>query len=112
MPEIIRVENLLKKFGEFTAVAGIDFTVQAGEIFGFLGPNGAGKSTTLKVLSGILHPDAGEVRVLGLVPWQARRALGFRIGTVFGQRSQLWYHLPPNDTFELLAHVYELDRSA
>jgi ABC-2 type transport system ATP-binding protein len=96
---------------EVTAIESLSFSVARGERVAFIGPNGAGKSTTLKVLSGILHPDAGEVRVLGLVPWQARRELGFRIGTVFGQRSQLWYHLPPDDTFELLSHVYELDRA-
>lgn len=60
------------------------------------------------MLSGILEPDAGQAQVLGYVPWQERQALGFRIGTVFGQRSQLWYHLPARATFELLGHVYEL----
>jgi len=95
---------------EVVAVAGLTFTIQAGERVAFVGPNGAGKSTTIKVLSGILHPDAGEARVSGLVPWTQRRALGFRIGTVFGQRTQLWYHLPAGDTFDLLAHVYEQER--
>jgi len=94
---------------EIPAVENLDFRVEPGERVAFVGPNGAGKSTTIKILSGILHPDAGEVRVLGLVPWQDRHELGFRIGTVFGQRSQLWYHLPAADTFELLAKVYEQD---
>jgi ABC-2 type transport system ATP-binding protein len=89
------------------AVEGLSFTVAAGERVAFVGPNGAGKSTTIKILSGILYPDAGRVAVLGLEPWRERRRLGFRIGTVFGQRSQLWYHLPADDTFELLARVYE-----
>jgi ABC-2 type transport system ATP-binding protein len=93
------------------AVDGISFSIQAGERVAFIGPNGAGKSTTLKVLSGILHPDAGSVEVAGLVPWRQRQALGFRIGTVFGQRSQLWYHLPARDTFELLGSVYDLPRA-
>jgi ABC-2 type transport system ATP-binding protein len=91
------------------AVDRVSFSIDPGERVAFIGPNGAGKSTTLKILSGILHPDAGSAEVDGLVPWQDRRALGFRIGTVFGQRSQLWYHLPARDTFELLGKVYEVD---
>jgi ABC-2 type transport system ATP-binding protein len=93
------------------AVDRLSFSVRAGERVAFIGPNGAGKSTTLKILAGILHPDAGRVRVLGLVPSQERYALAFRIGTVFGQRSQLWYQLPPRDTFALLGRVYEVDAS-
>lgn len=95
---------------EVSALDDVSFSIAPGERVAFIGPNGAGKSTTLKVLSGILHPDAGTACVLGHVPWQARRELGFVIGTVFGQRSQLWYHLPAADTFELLAHVYEIER--
>jgi ABC-2 type transport system ATP-binding protein len=90
------------------AVDRVSFAIAEGERVAFIGPNGAGKSTTLKVLSGILHPDAGSAQVAGLVPWQQRRALGYRIGTVFGQRSQLWYHLPARDTLELLGRVYDL----
>lgn len=93
------------------AVAGITFALRAGERVAFVGPNGAGKSTTIKLLTGILHPTAGSARVLGLTPWSARRALGFQIGTVFGQRTQLWYHLPATDTFDLLARVYEIDHA-
>lgn len=92
------------------AVDGISFRVAAGERVAFIGPNGAGKSTTLKILAGILYPSAGHVVVDGLVPWRDRHALGFAIGTVFGQRSQLWYQLAPRDTLELLARVYELPR--
>jgi viologen exporter family transport system ATP-binding protein len=90
------------------AVDGLTFSIEPGERVAFIGPNGAGKSTTLKILAGILHPDAGDVRVLGLVPSRQRRDLAFRIGTVFGHRSQLWYQLPPRDTFELLRRVYEM----
>jgi viologen exporter family transport system ATP-binding protein len=91
------------------AVDQLSFRIAPGERVAFIGPNGAGKSTTLKVLAGILEPDAGEVHVLGLVPSRQRRQLAFQIGTVFGQRSQLWYQLPPRDTFELLGRVYEID---
>src|SRR5262249_58044368 len=85
------------------------FTVMRGERVAFIGPNGAGKSTTLKMLTGILPPDAGAVQVLGFAPSRQRRELAFHIGTVFGQRSQLWYQLPPRDTFALLGRVYEMD---
>jgi ABC-2 type transport system ATP-binding protein len=93
------------------AVDGISFRVEAGERVAFIGPNGAGKSTTLKILAGILHPTSGLVRVAGLEPARERHALGFAIGTVFGQRSQLWYSLAARDTLELLAHVYEIPRA-
>ena len=92
-----------------TAIDRLSFSIASGERVAFIGPNGAGKSTTLKVLAGILVPDAGDVRVLGLVPWRERQRLAFHIGTVFGQRSQLWYQLPARDTFELLGRVYEID---
>ena len=94
---------------DVVAVDGISFRVEPGERVAFVGPNGAGKSTTIKVLAGILHPTSGDVRVGGLVPWRERRRLGYRIGTVFGQRTQLWYHLPAADTFDLLAKVYDVE---
>jgi len=93
------------------AVRGIDFEVDAGELVAFIGPNGAGKSTTIKMLTGILHPSSGEASVLGLTPWRDRQTLAFNIASVFGQRSQLWQHLPPVDTFALMAKIYELDDS-
>jgi ABC-2 type transport system ATP-binding protein len=96
---------------EVPAVSGVTFEIAAGERVAFVGPNGAGKSTTLKMLTGILHPTSGEARVLGLVPWEERTALAYRVGTVFGQRSQLWWHLPPRDTFALLARVYDVEKA-
>ncbi|HZQ36175.1 MAG TPA: ATP-binding cassette domain-containing protein [Dehalococcoidia bacterium] len=100
------------QYSEICAVDRVSFTIARGEIAGFIGPNGAGKSTTLKMLTGILHPSGGSARVLGLVPWRERKRLTYRIASVFGQRSQLWYHLPPADSFNLLAHVYELEPAA
>ncbi|KPJ53456.1 ABC transporter [candidate division TA06 bacterium DG_24] len=97
---------------EVCAVKDIGFSVSQGEALAFIGPNGAGKSTTIKMLTGILHPTSGEASVLGFVPWQERQRLAFEIGSVFGQKSQLWYHLPPLDTFDLLSHIYEIDRRA
>jgi ABC-2 type transport system ATP-binding protein len=95
---------------EISAIKEISFSVKPGERVAFIGPNGAGKSTTIKMLTGILHPSSGSIEVLGLVPWKDRHALGYKIGTVFGQRTQLWHHLPPSDTFDLLAKIYEIDR--
>lgn len=128
--EVIRVKNLSKKFLvrknspgiwgalkglfssktiELDAIQEISFSICRGERVAFIGPNGAGKSTTIKMLTGILHPSSGKIEVLDLVPWEKRSILGYQIGTVFGQRTQLWYHLPPSDTFELLSKIYELN---
>jgi ABC-2 type transport system ATP-binding protein len=95
---------------EVVAVDGISLSIPTGQAVAFIGPNGAGKSTTIKMLTGILHPSSGEARVLGFTPWRERRALVRHIGAVFGQRSQLWYHLPPRDTFDLLARIYDIPR--
>jgi ABC-2 type transport system ATP-binding protein len=91
------------------AVRGITFALEPGERLGLIGPNGAGKSTTIKILTGILFPTEGEASVLGYVPWKERRQLAYHIGTVFGQRPQLWYHLPAIDTFLLFGKIYELE---
>ncbi len=91
------------------AVRGISFEMLEGELLGFIGPNGAGKSTTIKILTGILHPTSGNVKILGYIPWKQRRDLAYHIGTVFGQRPQLWYHLPAIDTFYLFGKIYELE---
>jgi ABC-2 type transport system ATP-binding protein len=90
------------------AVDGISFSLERGTIVGYLGPNGAGKSTTVKMLTGILVPSAGRIRVAGLDPSRQRIELARRIGVVFGQRSQLWWDLPLADSFELLRHIYRV----
>ncbi len=97
---------------EVQAVRRIGFEVEAGERVAFIGPNGAGKSTTIKMLVGILYPTSGTARVLEHVPWEERERLAYQIGAVFGHKSQLWYHLPPQDTFDLLARIYELEWKA
>ncbi|MFC1741362.1 ATP-binding cassette domain-containing protein [Nanoarchaeota archaeon] len=91
------------------AVNNISFNVNKGELVAFIGPNGAGKSTTLKMLSGILFPDGGDISVLSLSPQHQRKQLAYNIGTVFGQKPQLWFHLPAMDSFNLFAKIYDLD---
>ena len=91
------------------AVRDLSFEMDSGELLGFIGPNGAGKSTTIKILTGILHPSDGEACVLGYRPWQDRQQLSYHIGTIFGQRPQLWYHLPAIDTFHLFGKIYEME---
>ncbi len=110
---IVDVKHLTKTFdrkkGEsFTAVDGIDFSIAAGERVAFIGPNGAGKSTTLKMLTGILYPSGGMATVAGFTPWEQRQKLAYEIGIVFGQRSQLWYHLPVRDSFDLIGKIYDV----
>ena len=118
---IIEVQGLAKTFTvrrkagrwrrrreEVHAVSGIDLHIERGAMVGYIGPNGAGKSTTIKMLTGILVPTAGRVRVDGLEPSRQRTELAGRIGVVFGQRSQLWWDLPLRDSFDLLRHVYRV----
>jgi ABC-2 type transport system ATP-binding protein len=96
---------------QVAAVDGISFTVAAGEFVGYLGPNGAGKSTTIKMLTGILTPSSGRVRVAGLDPSRQRTALARRMGVVFGQRTTLWWDLPLRDSLTLIRHLYRVERS-
>ncbi|MCM1988691.1 ABC transporter ATP-binding protein [Oceanirhabdus seepicola] len=96
-------------YREVEAVKDISFEVEKGEILAFIGPNGAGKSTTIKMMTGILYPTSGEIEVLGMNPCKQRKELSYKIGTVFGQKSQLWFHLPPLDSFNLLGNIYEMD---
>ena len=129
MPEMIRVRSLSKVFQVLErrpglrgsllnlvapryravhAVEGVSFSLQAGEIAGYLGPNGAGKSTTIKVLTGLLVPSAGEVLANGMVPWAQRERYVREIGAVFGNRTTLWWDLPVIDSLELLQPMYAI----
>ena len=95
-----------REYEERAAVAGVTMRLEAGELVGYIGPNGAGKSTTIKMLTGILVPTSGQVRVAGLVPYERRKENARNIGVVFGQRSQLYWDLPLVDSFELLGAIY------
>lgn len=96
---------------EIRALDGISFRIEPGELVGYIGPNGAGKSTTVKVLSGILVPDSGTCLVNGRVPWKNRKEHVARIGTVFGQKTQLWWDLPVKESFDLLKEIYRVETS-
>jgi len=132
MPQIV-VENLVKTFHvaerrpglwgalrgvvqrrhrTVRALDGVSFSLEPGELVGYIGPNGAGKSTTVKVLAGILVPDAGRCEVLGRVPWRERIANAREIGVVFGQRTQLWWDLPVIESLELLRDIYRVPQDA
>src|SRR5215471_11030161 len=99
------------KFRDIHALDGVSFSISRGELVGYIGPNGAGKSTTVKILSGILVPDRGDVTVMDRVPWQDRIDHVRRIGVVFGQRTQLWWDLPVIESFELLREIYNIPES-
>lgn len=131
MAQSILVSNLTKKFTfpvknaasgwmknlfspeirEVTAVDDVSFSIAQGERVAFIGPNGAGKSTTIKMLTGILFPTSGTVNILGLDPTKDRKKLAYRIGTVFGQRSQLLPNLPLTDSLEFFGVMYDLDNA-
>jgi ABC-2 type transport system ATP-binding protein len=95
-----------REYVDKVAVTGVTMSLDAGELVGYIGPNGAGKSTTIKMLTGILVPTSGEVRVAGIVPSARRSENGRNIGVVFGQRSQLYWDLPLIESFELLRAIY------
>ena len=103
---------LAREYQQLSAVDGISFRVEAGEMIGYIGPNGAGKSTTIKMLTGILAPSSGQIMVDGRVPHQQRVAHVQRIGVVFGQRTQLWWDLPTIESFELLRHIYRIPEAS
>ena len=96
------------KYQVVKAVNDISFTVDEGEVIAFIGPNGAGKSTTIKMLTGILYPESGKISVLGIDPQKDRKKLAYKIGTVFGQKEQLWTHLTPYDNFKFFGAIYDI----
>lgn len=97
-----------REYIDVKAVEDISFSIEKGEIVGYIGPNGAGKSTTIKILSGILVPDSGQFKINNMTPWKDRVKYVKKIGVVFGQRSQLWWDIPAEDTFDLLKDIYEI----
>jgi ABC-2 type transport system ATP-binding protein len=97
-----------RQYTTIRAVDRVDFEVQPGELVGYIGPNGAGKSTTIKMLTGLLVPSAGELCVNGRVPWRERRSLVNTVGAVFGQRTTLWWDLPVIESLDLLQYVYRI----
>ncbi|MBO5394961.1 MAG: ATP-binding cassette domain-containing protein [Clostridia bacterium] len=92
------------------AVDGISFSVEEGEALAFIGPNGAGKSTTIKMLTGILYPTSGEIKVLGMNPSKNRVNLSRQIGSVFGQKEQLWIHISPYENFKFFGSIYDINK--
>ena len=111
---LIEVSGLTRTFRvrgrtDVEAVKQLSFEIEAGEMVGYIGPNGAGKSTTIKMLTGILVPTSGTIRVAGVDPSRKRTLLARRIGVVFGQRTTLWWDLPLRDSFDLLQKIYKTD---
>jgi ABC-2 type transport system ATP-binding protein len=98
-----------RQYRTVDAVRGIDLTVEQGEFVAFLGPNGAGKTTTLKLLSGVIHPSGGTARVMGYVPWKREHAYRRRFALVMGQKNQLWWDLPAQESFRLHQQIYRID---
>ena len=102
-------KNLIKpKYNEITAVNGINFNIEEGELVGYIGENGAGKSTTIKMLTGLLTPTSGKVVVNGIVPNEKRIENNKNIGAVFGQKTQLWWDLPVIESFRLIKKMYKI----
>jgi len=99
-----------RKYEEVKAVDNISFQIEEGELVGFIGPNGAGKTTTLKCLSGLLYPTSGNLSVLGFNPWDRKNEFLKQISLVMGQKNQLWWDLPPIETFILNKEIYEIPK--
>ncbi|MFP6601076.1 MAG: ABC transporter ATP-binding protein [Pirellulaceae bacterium] len=97
-----------RRYREVKAVRGIDLQVEAGEFVAFLGPNGAGKTTTLKLLSGVINPTSGTATVMGHVPWKRENSYRRRFALVMGQKNQLWWDLPAQESFRLHQQIYQI----
>ena len=107
------LKSIIKpKYKTIKAVRNVSFSVEKGEMIAFIGPNGAGKSTTIKMMTSILYPDKGSIKVMGLDPSRDRKALSHEIGTVFGQKEQLWTHLTPYDNFKFFGAIYDIPEAA
>lgn len=103
------IKSFLKReYQEVKAVDDLSFTIKEGELVGFIGPNGAGKTTTLKCLSGLLFPTDGKIEVIGFNPWDKKTQFLKQISLVMGQKNQLWWDLPPVETFSLNKEIYEI----
>ena len=106
------LKSIIKpKYKIVKAVKNISFEVEKGEMIAFIGPNGAGKSTSIKMMTGILFPDKGNIDILGLDPSKDRKSLAYSIGCVFGQKEQLWTHLTPYDNFKFFGAIYDIPES-
>ncbi len=107
----LALKSLLKPtHTEITAVQGVSFTIETGAMVGLIGPNGAGKTTTLKLLSGLLHPSSGEIKVAGYTPWQRHPDYLRRISMVMGNKSQMLWDIPPMDSFRVLGEIYTVPK--
>jgi viologen exporter family transport system ATP-binding protein len=103
------IQNLfVRDYHTVAAVDRVGFSIERGEMVGYIGPNGAGKSTTIKMLTGILVPTSGEIRINGFVPFRQRRQYVKTIGVVFGQRTQLWWDIAVVESFKLLRRIYDV----
>jgi len=98
----------IRKYTDFSAVTDISFSIEEGELVGFIGPNGAGKTTTLKILSGLLYPTKGMVQVAGFTPFERKNDFLKKISLVMGQKNQLWWDLPPMESFLLNKEIYQV----
>jgi len=98
-----------RKYFDSKAVDNVSFSIEEGELVGFIGPNGAGKTTTLKCLSGLLYPTKGEISVLGYKPFDRKPDFLRKISLVMGQKNQLWWDLPPTETFLLNKEIYQVE---